>query len=124
MTPSNGDSAGDEQMLRAARSLLWSPSRTTAEQGQAPVAKEIIVIAVLDPYLTLKAAHQYVGISVRSLRAALADLVHPLPCYRPGGKGGKVLLRRSEVDAWMAQFRTVGDVDLDAMVDEVLRDVE
>jgi len=108
---------------RAARPLLLPALERAAEHIRMPVAKEITVIASLDPYLTLKAAAEYGGVSVRWLRTALTDPVHPLPCYRPGGKGGKVLVRRSDFDAWMARFRAVGDADLDAMVREVLRDV-
>lgn len=111
-----------ERLTRTARPLLLRDS-ANATDGSVRVAKEIVVVTMLDPYLTLKAAHQYMGISVRSLRAALTDPVHPLPCYRPGGKGGKVLVRRSELDAWMERFRSVGEVDLDAMVEDVLRDV-
>lgn len=103
------------------------PGRTTQRAARpllrSPVAKEIIITAPLDPYLTLKAAAEYSGISVRALRAALTEPMHPLPCYRPGGRGGKVLVRRSEFDAWMAHFRAVGDPDLDAIVNEVMKDL-
>lgn len=108
---------------RAARPLLMPPTGTATEHLRVPVAKEISVIAPLDPYLTLKAAADYGGTSVRALRTALTDPVHPLPCYRPRGKGGKVLVRLSDFDKWMAPFRVVGDADLDAMVHEVLRDL-
>jgi excisionase family DNA binding protein len=107
----------------AARPLLLSAPGSAAEHLRVSVAKEITVIASLDPYLTLKAAAEYGGVSVRWLRTALTDPVHPLPCYRPGGKGGKVLLRRSDFDTWMARFRAVGDADLDAIVRGVVEDV-
>jgi excisionase family DNA binding protein len=112
-----------DRLTRAARPLLLSPPGSAAENIRVTVAKEIVVIASLDPYLTLKAAAEYGGVSVRWLRTALTDPMHPLPCYRPGGKGGKVLVRRSDFDAWMERFRAVGDVDLDAIVNEVLDDL-
>ena len=58
-----------------------------------------------------------------TLRAHIADPTHPLPCYRPSGRAvGKVLVRRSEFDRWMARFRVEGDAALDAMVRDVLGD--
>jgi hypothetical protein len=76
--------------------------------------------APADPYLTLRALSQYSGCSVRWLRDRLSDAEHPLPCYRLPGytitKGerkdkemsGKILVRRSEFDAWIARFRHTG----------------
>jgi hypothetical protein len=48
------------------------------------------------------------------------DAAHPLPCYRVGGK---ILVRRSEYDAWVARYRQVGNPDLDRIVTETLRDL-
>ncbi|MEE9137956.1 MAG: hypothetical protein V3V07_05345 [candidate division NC10 bacterium] len=71
----------------------------------------------LDPYLSLRALAIYSGLSVRTLRKTLADSVHPLPHYRPGGS--KVLVRRSDFDRWMSRFRREGQ-DLDRIVSEAL----
>ncbi|MFQ5684897.1 MAG: helix-turn-helix domain-containing protein [Candidatus Binatia bacterium] len=71
----------------------------------------------LDPYLSLRALATYSGLSVRTLRKALADSAHPLPHYRPGGS--KVLVRRSDFDRWMLRFRREGQ-DLDRMVSQAL----
>ena len=69
-------------------------------------------------YLTLKGLEVYSSCSVRWLRSRLADPVHPLPCYRIGGK---VLVKREEFDAWMDRFHTFQKPDeLNAIVDEVL----
>lgn len=113
----------DRLTRKTARPLLLPSSADAPERGRVVVAKEVIVIASLDPYLTLKAAAEYGGLSIRWLRSALSDPVHPLPCYRPGGRGGKVLVRRSDFDTWMAQFRAVGQVDIDAIVDEMVNDL-
>ncbi len=74
----------------------------------------------LDPYLPLAALSAYAGLSVRTLRKALTDPVHPLPHYRQGG--GKILIRRSEFDQWMIRFRQEGP-DLDALVSEIAKGV-
>ena len=75
----------------------------------------------LDPYLSLAALARYGSLSVRKLRAHLNDMTHPLPCYRVGGK---ILVRRSEFDGWMAAFRQWGRRDVDRLVADVLREVQ
>jgi hypothetical protein len=75
------------------------------------------VVHVTDAYFSLKRLSAYSGLSVRRLRAYLTDRVHPLPSYRIGGK---ILVRRSDYDAWAAQFRRDGD-NVDALVDEILQ---
>ena len=87
---------------------------------RGPLAGEVVVSTELDPYMSLKALAGYCGLSVRRLRDLLTDPGHPLPCYRIGGK---ILVRRSEFDAWAARYRRVGDADLDRIVAEALRDV-
>lgn len=72
-----------------------------------------------DPYLSLRDLSAYSGISVRKLRTHLRDPIHPLPCFRIGG--GKLLVRRSDFDAWMTQFR-LDPTDVDTIVSEVLGD--
>lgn len=70
-----------------------------------------------DGYLPLKPLSAYAGMSVRTLRGYLAHASRPLPHYRVGGK---ILVKRSEFDAWMGAFR-VNQVDnLDALVNDVL----
>jgi hypothetical protein len=40
---------------------------------------------------------------------------------RTGSEGrGKILIRRSEFDIWIAAYRQVGDPDVDQIVDDVL----
>jgi hypothetical protein len=78
-----------------------------------------VVLAVsLDPYLSLRGLSSYSGLSVRTLRVYLDDPCNPLPCYRPGGK---VLVRRSEFDAWIARFRRRGRRDLDEIVTDAVQ---
>jgi hypothetical protein len=72
-----------------------------------------------DPFLPLKALVSYSGLSVHKLRQYLDDPAHPMPCYRVGGK---ILVRRSEFDAWISAYRRRGRPDVDRIVGEVLRD--
>ncbi len=79
----------------------------------------IAVRTDLDPYLSLKALSAHSGMSIRTLRKALNDPVHPLPHFRPGGK---ILIRRSDFDQWMTRFRQDGS-DLDALVSQIVKGV-
>ena len=90
-------------------------------QARGILPERIVLSTVLDPYLPLRALAKYAGLSVRKLREYLADPAHPLPCYRVGGK---IVVRRSEFDAWIAKYRDVGRVDVALIVDEVLRDMK
>lgn len=68
--------------------------------------ERIVVSTVLDPYLPLRALASYSGLSTRTLRTYLdKPPAEALPCYRVGGK---LLVRRSEFDAWIAQYRAQG----------------
>jgi hypothetical protein len=71
-----------------------------------------------DCYLPLRELSAYAGLSVRTLRGYLSHAAHPLPCYRVGGK---VLVKRSEYDGWVAAFRSSepGRV-VDSIVAEVM----
>jgi excisionase family DNA binding protein len=87
-------------------------------QIRGVLAERVIVSTLLDPFLTLRALAAYSGIGLRKLYDFLSDPAHPLPHYRVGGK---ILVRRSEFDAWIARYRQSGRADVDAIVDGVLR---
>ncbi len=72
----------------------------------------------LDPWLSLKGLAGYSGLSVRKLRDYLTRPLSPLPHYRVDGK---ILVRRSEFDAWMQAFKHTPD--LDRLVDEVVEEI-
>ena len=59
-------------------------------------------VTVDDRYLSLRSLAAYAGVSVRTLRGLLVRRHGPLPHYR---MGGKILVRRSEFDAWIIVFR-------------------
>jgi hypothetical protein len=92
--------------------------RARVGQVRGILADQVVVSVPLDPFLSLKALARYADLSVRKLRDYLEDPVHPLPCYRVGGK---ILVRRSEFDTWIAAFRHRGRADVGQIVDDVLR---
>lgn len=71
-----------------------------------------------DAYLPLKALAAYSGISVRTLRGYLTNPSHALPHYRIGGK---ILVRRSDYDAWARGFQVRSDSSLDSIVADALK---
>lgn len=87
-------------------------------QVRGVLAECVVVSTVLDPFLSLKALASYSGLSVRKLRQHLEDPGHPLPCYRIGGK---IVVRRSEFDAWIGVYRQTGRADVGQIVADVLR---
>lgn len=87
-------------------------------QVRGVLAERVVVSTPLDPFLPLTALASYSGLSIRKLRDYLDDPAHPLPCYRVGGK---ILVRRSHFDAWIAAYHHRGRGDVNAIVDEVLR---
>ena len=91
--------------------------QTEVVQVRAVLADSVAVSTPLDPFLSDKALASYSGLGVRKLREHLEDAVRPLPCYRVGGK---ILVRRSEFDAWIAAFSQRGRRDVDAIVTDVL----
>lgn len=95
------------------------------------VIEAVSMATELDPWMGLEALSGYSGLSVRSLRAYLADPANPLPHFRmrephiiqgKDGKrravSGKILVRRSDFDRWMEAYRYTPDLNL--IVDEVM----
>lgn len=71
-----------------------------------------------DGFLPLNELATYSGMSRRFLEEKLTDPHSPLPHYRVGTK---IVVKRSEYDAWMEHYRVAGEpVDFKAMVDEKL----
>jgi excisionase family DNA binding protein len=59
-----------------------------------------------DRYMDRAALEAYAGVSKGTVQDWLTHSDYPLPHYRVDG--GKILIRQSEFDAWMAQWRLVG----------------
>lgn len=96
------------------------------------VVEAVTVVQDLDPYLSLRGLAGYSGLSVRLLRSLLRHPSHPLPHYRVGvqggsvglvagrdGRGCKVLVRRSEFDAWMRGWGQAPPGDVGAALDAI-----
>jgi hypothetical protein len=90
------------------------PRATPEVRGDASLA----IVERGDAYLPLKALAAYSGLSVRTLRTYLTDPVAPLPFYRVGVK---ILVRRSEFDAWAQRFRVERPgTNISALVDHIM----
>ena len=99
--------------------VAGSPVGREVAQVRGVLADRVVVSTMLDPFLTLRALVAYSGIGLRKLYEYLVDPAHPLPHYRVGGK---IVVRRSEFDAWIAAYRRVAGADVGAIVTGVLAD--
>jgi excisionase family DNA binding protein len=70
-------------------------------------------------WLDLRRLRGYAAVSERTLRAWIHLPVDPLPAVQVGGK---ILVRRSELDLWLERHR-VKRVDLSGMVEEIVEAV-
>ena len=106
--------------------MVGSPGPSRRRQGipfteiRGVLPEPVVVNIPLDPFLSLRALSVYADLSARTLRTHLYAPSHPLPHYRVGGK---ILVRRSEFDAWMAAYHQRGRPEVDAIVRDVLRDL-
>jgi hypothetical protein len=75
-------------------------------QVRGVLAERVVLSTGLDPFMSLGALATYSGLSTRTLRR-LIELPpdEALPCYR---LPGRVLVRRSEFDAWIERYRSRG----------------
>ena len=71
-----------------------------------------------DAYLSLRELSVYSGLSIRTLRGFLVHPLRSLPHYR---MAGKILVKRSEFDRWMQEYRRETPSCVDAIVDDVLK---
>jgi hypothetical protein len=80
----------------------------------------LVVATSWDPYFSLKALATYSSLSERMLRAFLRDPEQPMPHFRVGGR---VLVRRSDFDAWIQVFRHDGS-DPEAIAERILTSLD
>jgi excisionase family DNA binding protein len=71
-------------------------------------------------WLCLREVTRYVNVSERTLRTWIHAPIDALPAVRVGGR---ILVRRSELDAWLTRRRigTLDSVNIDAIVKDVLQ---
>jgi lambda repressor-like predicted transcriptional regulator len=94
--------------------------RELRRPGAVDQREATAVVRVDDAYLPLRRLAAYAGLSVRTLRAYLTHPSSPLPHYRIGGK---ILVRRSEFDAWAIRYKVIASVTVDGTVRGVLADL-
>lgn len=91
-----------------------TPERPTRSERRRPVEHKI---TFEDGYLSLRDLATYSGLSVSTLRDYVNHLRPPLPHYRIGAR---IMVRRSEFDQWVRQFREDGSTALEAVADRIL----
>jgi hypothetical protein len=75
-----------------------------------------------DEYFDLKSLATYCKMGVSSLRGHIRS--NGLPWFRIAGKKdncGKILVKRSEFDDWMEQYRANDYLDPEAVVDDIIK---
>ena len=72
-----------------------------------------------DNFLDLKQLSRYSTFSDSTLRGYLSDPDKPIPFFRVNRK---ILIKKSEFDLWMEQFRGKNN-DLDHIVEEMINDL-
>jgi excisionase family DNA binding protein len=72
---------------------------------------------VTTEYLSLTELAQYCSVAKKTLNKWLRD---GMPYYKVGRL---IRVKRSEFDVWMRQFRSGTSKDLDARLDQVMREV-
>ncbi len=108
-----GSYYGDIGAYVIVRMIVANPL-TAKESAPSPRAK------VEDCFMPLKSLSKYSGLSVRTLRTYLSHAIRPLPHYRPGGK---ILVKRSEFDDWIARFKATEFSKGSAILAELLTDL-
>jgi len=67
-----------------------------------PVIEAVSITQDLDPYLSLRGLVGYASLSRRLLSDLINDPKDPIPSFRVGGK---ILVRKSAFDQWIARRR-------------------
>lgn len=93
-----------------------APGETVERSNTRQKRREIIGTE----WLGLKEVTQYAAVSERTVRAWIHASINALPAVRVGGK---LLVRRSELDAWLGRHRVkpLDAIDLDGIVRGVLQ---
>jgi len=93
----------NNESLGRARSCETFPKRSrNAVITSAPLIEAVTIQTDVDPYLSLKGLAGYASLSRRTLQDLVNDTSDPIPSFRVGGK---ILVRKSEFDKWLARRR-------------------
>lgn len=98
-----------------------NPGPHTRSADGAVVLDGVSLATSWDPYLSLRALAAYSSLSERLLRSFLSAAEHPLPHYRVGGR---VLVKRSDFDAWIQVFRHSEDDEAETIAERILADLD
>ena len=79
--------------------------------------REVLNLIESDRYLSLTEAAKYLSVSTRTIRDRLDEIPH----RRVGTR--ILLFKKSELDAWLDQYREGGKAELDELVNETLAKV-
>jgi excisionase family DNA binding protein len=77
------------------------------------------VITLRDGYFDLRGLEEYSSIKVPTLRDYIKS--GDLPCFK---LKGKILVRKSEFDEWMEEYRVNKKKNINNIVDEVLNSLK
>lgn len=83
-------------------------------------------MAHTDQRITLQQAAAETGLSLSTLRRAIRDVADPLPCIRVGlgdPKHARVLIRRSDLEAWLQRRNAAANAATRDIVDEIVAKV-
>ncbi len=88
-----------------------------SEKKDLQIPDNIIEPAIIlkDKYFDLRGASGYSSMAVSTIRSYIK--AGSLPAYKVGGK---VLIRRSELDSWIETFRINKKQELNSLVDGVI----
>ena len=75
-------------------------------------------IGLVDQLYDIPGLSQYASMGVSTIRTHIKK---GLPCFKVGGK---LLIKRSEFDSWLEQFRLNKSQDLNSIVDSVIDDLK
>ena len=95
-------------------------TRAGVEQVRGILAERVVISTALDPWLSLKALAGYSGLGRKTLLRLMGRAENVLPHYRLTDSG-KIVVRRSEYDAWIAQYRRTQS-RLDELIDKRRRE--
>jgi hypothetical protein len=79
------------------------------------------VLRVVEPeWMDIKAVQTYVCESERTIREWIHFPVNPLPASQAAG--GKILIKRSRLDAWLEAhpYQSINAIDVDQITDDVI----